>query len=683
MNDTPQFPGPGCIVEYLQDNQPQVAMVMEEHGGRVRLFTQRGRETAMPAARLLPWTGPRGPMPVSRAAMEEQLHKHQEIRREASQSINIMEIWDLAQGELTSAPLDWFAGLIWDSPDPDRLAAMGRALLEAKTHFKFQPPLFLIYPEHTVAARLAEQEAAREHQELVVAGQDFFAELWKTGRAVPPASAWAVEKLAALVRRRISELTDPSEDELWRNLTKKLPEHPHQALILAQAWGLVPTHYNFHLDQAGYDWQDAWSAAHAPVVDEILQDLHCRAHAEEKSGLISVDSASTRDIDDAFALTMLDNGEFSLTMAIACPCLNWPWGSALDAAVADRASSLYLPEGVSHMLPERLGLDAFSLLARHTRPALILEFQLNALGATTNFVPRLGWVQLEENTTYERVEQAVATRTAPFAQAHDLALALRQARIHHGAVVFDQPDPELALESDNDLVRVLRKAKPDTTAAQLLVSEFMVLANTEIARWAIDQRLPLLYRTQNVTLPPGSAGFYTRPEDMYRLSRLLANATLRTAPEPHASLGVAAYASVSSPLRRYVDFMNMGQVVHFLEYGRPRLTQGELESSLPLWRARLEAVGRVQRYRTRYWKLEYLRQQGREHSWPAVLVDETPHQAVFALPQEQILIRAPKRMVGEKCIPGGRYLLRLARVAPLLNEIKVLDVCEDLTEEKE
>lgn len=682
MNDSPHFPGPGCIVEYLQDNQPQVAMVLEEHGGRVRLFTQRGRETAMPAARLLPWAGPRGPVPASRAAMEEQLSRHHEIRRETLQSIDVMEIWHLAQGELTSAPLEWFAGLIWDKPDPDRLASMGRALLEAKTHFKFQPPLFLIHPEQTVAARLAEQEAAREHQELIAAGQDFFAELWKTGRGAPPSSAWAAEKLAALLRSRIRGSADSNEDDLWRSLTKKLPENPHQALLLAQAWGLVPAHYNFHLDQAGYDWQDAWAKDQASTIEQILGDLQHRRKPRERRGLISIDSPSTRDIDDAFALTA-HNGGFRLVMAVACPCLNWPWGSELDTVVADRASSLYLPEGVSHMLPERLGVEAFSLLAGRPRPALILEFQLDALGGVMDFVPRLGWVELEENTHYELVEQAVTAGAAPYAQAFDLARALRRARINRGAVVFDQPDPELSLEEGGDQVRVMRKNKPDTPSAQLLVSELMILANAEIARWAIDHRLPLLYRTQNVALPPGSAGHYTRPEDMYRMSRLLANATLRTAPEQHASLGVAAYASVSSPLRRYVDFLNMAQVLHYLESGEPRLTRDELESGLPIWRARLEAVGRVQRYRTRYWKLEYLRQQGREHSWPAVLVDETPHQAVFALPREQILIRSPKRLVGDKCIPGGRYLLRLARVDPLLNEIKVLDVREDQSEEKE
>lgn len=683
MANTSLPPGPGTIVEYLQDNQPHLAIVLEEQGGRLRLFTRRGREVTMPAARLLPWTGPKYPMPATRAEMEDHLSSHQRIREQAAAGIDVMEIWALAQGEVNSASLDWFAGLIWDEPDQDRLAALGRSLLDAKTHFKFQPPVFLIYSEETVTARLVEQETAREQQELVLAGQDFFIELWKTGKVKDPPKEPVAEKLTALLMRRIAKPDDQADENLWRNLTKRIPDHPHQALLLAQAWGLIPPHYNYHLDQAGYDWQDQWSRPHVREIEAIQDKMASRAQSCANLGLVSVDSESTRDIDDAFSLSRTEDGGFDLTMAIACPCLEWPWEGELDQVVADRASSLYLPEGVSHMLPEILGTDLFSLTARQPRPALLLEFTLAPNGEVVRFSPRTGWVEVQNNLHYNGVEQAISENVEPFCSAHQLTVLLREARIRQGAVVFDQPDPDFRLEGQGPDLRVIIEEKPVTLRAQLLVSELMILANAEMARWAIDHELPLLYRTQNVALPKGSAGHYTRPEDMYRMARLLANATLRVKPEPHASLGVRAYASVTSPLRRYVDFLNMGQALNQLMHGKGRLDLDQVEAGLPQWRSRLEAVGRIQRFRTRYWKLLYLRQQGQGYAWSAVLVDETPAQAVFALPAEQILVRAPKRLVGEKCSVGGRYLLRLSKVDPLLNEIKVLDVREDHGNEKE
>ncbi|WP_459936198.1 ribonuclease catalytic domain-containing protein [Desulfonatronum parangueonense] len=676
-------PGPGTIVEYLQDNQVHLAVVIEEQGGRVRLFTQRGREMALPAARLLPWHGPKYPHPASRSEMEERLGRHLEQRSELAGTIEVMDIWNLAQGEMSSAPLDWFAELIWDSPNHDQLSAIGRVLLDAKTHFKFQPPSFLIYPEQTVQARLAEQEAAREHQELVVAGQDFFSQLWKTGNtdACPPEPA--AGRLKDLLLQRISNPEDPSHDELWRNLTKKLPEHPQQALILAQAWGLVPPHYNHLLDQAGYDWQNGWTQAHNQEIRTLSEAVRAQVGSLEPLRLYSVDSERTQDIDDAFALERTADGGFRLTLAIACPTLEWPWESDLDAAIAQRASSLYLPEGVCHMLPEELGIGLFSLRENEPRPALLLEFELDSEARVTSLQPRLGWVQVWANTHYELVEQDIQEGREPFAAAHALAAMLRDRRIRQGAVVFDQPDPQLMLIGEDADLQVLLESKDPAPKAQLLVSEFMVLANAELARWACDNDLPLLFRTQNVALPPGTGGHYTRPEDMYRMARMLANATLQTKPVLHASLGVQAYASVTSPLRRYVDFLNLGQVAAWIQGGSGRLSKADLDAGLPMWRSRLEAVGRVQRYRTRYWKLEYLRLQGPQKFWSAVLVDETATQAVFSLPVEQVMVRAPKRLLGDKCFIGGNYLLRLGRIDPLLNEIKVVEVVEDQTYEKE
>ena len=53
-----RYPAPGCIVEYMEGNAVQIAMVTEEAGGRLRLLLPNRRETRLTAARLLPWLGP-------------------------------------------------------------------------------------------------------------------------------------------------------------------------------------------------------------------------------------------------------------------------------------------------------------------------------------------------------------------------------------------------------------------------------------------------------------------------------------------------------------------------------------------------------------------------------------------------------------------------------------------------
>ena len=75
-----QYPGPGCVVEFLHSNKPQLAIVVGESGGRLRLFTQNKRETLLPAARVLPWAGPQYGAALSRNELEHILEERHQVR---------------------------------------------------------------------------------------------------------------------------------------------------------------------------------------------------------------------------------------------------------------------------------------------------------------------------------------------------------------------------------------------------------------------------------------------------------------------------------------------------------------------------------------------------------------------------------------------------------------------------
>jgi exoribonuclease-2 len=681
LSDLVKYPGPGCIVEFLQGNRPHVAWVLEEAAGRCRLYTLNKRETKLPSARLLPWAGPTYDPNASRAVMEERLAAHDARRQELAGSVDPMAVWELAQGELDRARAEWFAGLIWDSPDADRVAAMGRALLEHKTHFKFNPPDFEVHPADKVEARLAEQEVVRERERVITGGQIFFAALWESWtrrqrRPAEPDDADLVERLKALLFAAMAERADAEAQALWKSLTKGLPDTPFLALHLAQAWGLVGEHHNVQLEVEGYAWGDAWSAAHAEDMAGVRERFAQLRRPAEVAPYVSVDSATTQDIDDAFCVEREGDG-FRVRLALACPALDWPFGSGLDAAVRERASSVYLPEGTSHMLPEALGIEQFSLRAGEERPALVLDFALDAAGAVRSLNPREAWVRVAENSTYEKVEENLAS-AAPdpgLAAAYELAEKLRAGRIAAGAVVVERPDPKLVLREENGRTAVDIEDTPEFPKAQLVVSEFMILGNAAVGAWAREAGLPLLYRTQDVTLPGDAAGVWSAPEDAYRVVRQAGCTLLEPEPRPHACLGVPAYSPVTSPLRRYPDLMNQAQVLSWLRNGWPLWSKEDLVRILPVITARVEAASRVQRYRTRYWKLEYFRER-KDQMFSAVVVEDGPFVSA-TLPREQFFVRAPRDLFGEKVYPGKRFAIRLGKVNPLLNEIRVMEAVEE------
>jgi len=681
-----QFPGSGCIVEFMHGNEPQLAWVLEETGGRLRLYTINKREMKLPAARVLPWVGPCDNTVRDRGGMLERLSACETRRAKAAAEVDAMEIWELAQGEVREETVGWFAGLVWESPDYDRVAGLGRALLACKTHFKFHPPKFEVYPAEVVDRRLVEQAAALERERVVTAGQGFFKDLW---------TAWAsaekrdMDKLAARLdpeaAAKLRELllglvADPENSELavlWGTLRKGLPEHPFLPLVLAEQWGIVPPHYNYLLDQAGYVAGDGWSEAFAGEIGALREAFPAVAANPEPTPFVSVDSATTRDIDDAFHVAPGADGGFLVRLALADPACLWAFDAPLDRAVARRASSVYLPEGTSHMMPEALSCDLFSLVSGAPRPALVMEWDLDAEGATRNFSMRSSVVTVV-NRTYADVEAELAGGDPgeSVALCARLSGILRGRRVAAGAAIIERSEPEVVLTGPADDPQVELAPQKEHPAAQLLVSELMILANSSAAAFAAVHGFPLLFRTQDAVLSKELAGIWSRPEDIHHVVKHLPPTSLELAPRPHAAIGAKAYATVTSPLRRYVDLVNLAQLRQFLATGKPRWSRAELEQRLPDIGAQTDAAGRIQRFRPRYWKLLHLRQQCRTKTWTGVVVESGGALVTLALPDFQIYVRANREQLGEKIRPGQPFELRLGKVDPLTNELRVLGATE-------
>ncbi|WP_243438657.1 ribonuclease catalytic domain-containing protein [Fundidesulfovibrio soli] len=678
----------GCIVEFLQGNEPQLAWVEQATGDKLHLFTLNKRESKLAASRILPWIGPRFEGAHNRESILEKLREHSRLREELAQGIDPLEIWELAQGEVTVSSPAWFAGLSFETPDVDRVAAMGRALLAVKTHFKFQPPNFEVYPAEVVERRLAEQAAARERELVVTAGQSFFHELWtgwasgrrkdaaKLAAQLDPAAA---AKLKEMLKALLADQESPQWAPLWQQLRKGLPEHPQQPLILAQEWGLVPPHHNFLLDQAGYDPGDAWSEAFSGEIEAMRARIEAMRGEPDPARFLSVDSPTTRDIDDAFRVEPLPGGGWKVRMALARPTAAWNFESPLGQAVNDRATSLYLPEQTSHMLPEALGCGLLSLNAGQVSPALLLDWELDAQAAPQSFEPRLGWVRVEANLTYESVERGLESGQGDpdVAAAHQVAQALRAARIVRGAVILDRPEPKMSLCGPPEALRVELCRQEEHPKAQMTVSELMILANASIAAWAREREIPLLHRVQDVSIPHGYAGVWTSPVDMHRAVKQLSGATLEARPGRHASIAAEAYAPITSPLRRLSDLVNMAQVQHFLESGDPQHSREALAELLPRIAARLDAVGQVQRFRPRYWKLLFMQQNAREREFEAVVVEECGQLTALSLTELQMYVRVGREMLGGHAQPGQRFWVKLGKVDPLTNEFRVMSAREE------
>lgn len=672
---------PGTVVEFMQGDQPQLAWVLEDASGRLRILTINKREMKIPAPRLLPWMGPVENEDANRQEIQDILNARQERRGEIQAGLDVMELWELAQGELETAPLEWFAGILWEEPGPDEIAALGRAMLGAKTHFKFRPPNFEIWSAEQVEEKLRLKALEKEREAITSAGQTLLKELWTAysqGRKpkLPEMDAELAAGLENILKGKVAETLDEEGRKIWTSISKGLPDVQHIALLLAQSWGVLPPHHNYLLDEAEYEWGNGWSESFSNEISRIENDFSNQIKDVESDEFISIDAITTKDIDDAFHIRR-DGPDYVLSIALARPDAHWEFGSPLDRAVMHRATSLYLPEGTAHMMPEQLGTGLYSLLAGEDRPAMVAEFRMDENGKLISVTPRLTWVNIKANITYENADAAIRDRTDDsLVMAHELAKKLIANRIEIGACVIRKPEPIVTVEGEGAQSSVDIYLKEESPRSELVISEFMILANSGLALWAKDNDVPLLHRTQDIALPQESAGIFTEPAEILRAVKLLLPPDLSTTPKRHAALAVPAYAPVTSPLRRYTDFINMAQVATFLETGTPRLDMEELDKLTVHLNLRIKSAGAVQRFRPRYWKLVYLAKRRKELQ-PAVMVDDNGPMATLAMPHLQVNVRAPKKLLGDKLYPGQRFQISFSRIDPLTNEIRIAEALEE------
>ncbi|MBD5553201.1 MAG: RNB domain-containing ribonuclease [Desulfovibrio sp.] len=690
---TPAYPYPGCLVEFLEDNSPRIAMVLEDAGGKLRLLLPGRRETKLSANRVLPWLGPVfSPLPGKEEAARI-LDAHQKKREELAAQAPTLELWEMAQGEIAQAPAQWFAELMETDPDADTVAAYGRALLGCKSRFRFQPPEFTVYDADTVAKRLEEQKAREAREAITQTGNAFLRLLWDVAckkrqldkTALPePGLAERIRKI--LLERMVNP--DSTEDEaLWRSLSKGLPDEPHVPLRLLIAWGMLPKHYNFWLDRADYEAGDSWWQPEAALVSELAAQGRNPASPEICDlPFVSIDGPHTIDIDDAFFLEKKEDG-WRVVIALAAPGLVWPFGSQLDHMISRRATSIYLPEGDLHMLPLALGTDAFSLQAQKPRPVFCLDIELDANSACTAVRPFLATATLAANLRYADV-QAVISGNAEEANpalahaellgaAHELAGKRENLRIGNGAVIMVRQEPEVIVTETAGEAQV--EILPETQApdATRLVSELMILASSALADWAYERNIPLLHRSQNVTLPPDYAGKWDQPEVIAKIMKSLVPSSLEVQAKPHAALGLERYAQVTSPLRRYPDLVNEAQIAHYLRLGAPQWDARGLEQLLDAISPGLEAAGQVQRYRPRYWKLLWFKNLGDQIWHEGIITDENDLWVTVVLPVQNFQLRGRRNLFGERSSPGAAVKLRIGKVNPLLNEIQILETMPD------
>jgi ribonuclease R len=316
-----------------------------------------------------------------------------------------------------------------------------------------------------------------------------------------------------------------------------------------------------------------------------------------KVPFVTIDPTDAKDHDDAVhAVPDTDPrnpGGHIVSVAIADVAYYVRPDSALDRAAAERGNSVYFPDRVVPMLPERISNDLCSLRPDVDRPALAVRMVIGADGRKRSHTFHRVLIRSAARLHYEQAQLAVSGRSDEGAESivkpileplYSAYRAVLHARNERGPLDLEIPERKIVLKSDGTVDRVIM---PQRLESHRLIEEFMILANVAAAETCERARVPLIYRvhdepspekinalreflaTLDISLPKGGA---LRPDAFNRIlarvkgrdvERLVNQVVLRSQAQAeyssenfgHFGLNLRRYAHFTSPIRRYADLI--------------------------------------------------------------------------------------------------------------------------------
>ena len=338
--------------------------------------------------------------------------------------------------------------------------------------------------------------------------------------------------------------------------------------------------------------------------------------------LVTIDPPDAKDHDDAVHAEPdsdpNNNGGAIVTVAIADVAFYVRPGSALDRDALTRGNSVYFPDRVVPMLPERISNDLCSLVPGEPRGALAVRMVIGNDGRKRSHSFHRILMRSAAKLNYAQAQAAIDRRPddttgpllAPILKPlYDAYATVKRARDERDPLDLDIPERKILLKLDGTVDRVI---VPERLDAHKLIEEFMILANVAAAEMLEKKALPLIYRVHDeptlekvhnlqeflktLDLPFAKSGALRPSVFNYVLAQvkghdseqLVHEVVLRSQAQAeyaaenygHFGLNLRRYAHFTSPIRRYADLIVHRALIRGLGLGEGALPETETVETL-------------------------------------------------------------------------------------------------------
>ena len=311
--------------------------------------------------------------------------------------------------------------------------------------------------------------------------------------------------------------------------------------------------------------------------------------------IFTIDSAETKDIDDAISLTRTSDGGFELGVHIADVSNYVKPGTELDNEAFSRATSVYYADQVVPMLPKALSNGICSLNENELRLAFSCLMRLDKKGNLTDYRFVKSIIRSRVKGVYSEINALLAGTAdaeikAKYADVIDQLPAMKELYGHRarlrkerGCMDIESGEVKLILDEDGHCIDVKKRTSGESEA---MIEEFMLLANQCAAHFARVKQIPFVYRVheepnaeklerlhallQACGINDHFAKDVPTPKELSAILegvrgtpyeqiintgmlRCMSKALYEEKPKGHYGLVLKDYAHFTSPIRRYPD----------------------------------------------------------------------------------------------------------------------------------
>ncbi len=397
------------------------------------------------------------------------------------------------------------------------------------------------------------------------------------------------------VRAEIMQYPDQRDPRLQARLLEVIasPDQPGMEVDVALRSHDIP-----------FVWPAAVEQEAAAIEDTVAEKAKKGRVDLRDLPLVTIDGEDARDFDDAVYIEKRRwRRGWRLIVAIADVSHYVQPGAALDEEAHRRGTSVYFPNRVIPMLPEKLSNGLCSLNPDVDRLCLFCEMQISGNGRITGFTFAEGVMRSRKRLTYTKVGAFIERPDSPEGQAvreeldkdlrsmlteyHALYQALRKRRDERGAIDFDTVETRI-LYDEQKKIRAIEPVRRNV--AHMMIEEAMLAANICAARLLEQSGLPALFRNHEppkqeklqtlkeflgplgLTLAWSEKDGDAKPAVFQKLSasigerpdriliqtvmlRSLTQARYAAENKGHFGLAYGAYTHFTSPIRRYPDLL--------------------------------------------------------------------------------------------------------------------------------